>query len=46
LVDRNNGKISGRGLGEAFISNVGLVSSGNNVLIQTQSGQLAAIGAR
>ena len=46
LVDRNNGKISGRGLGEAFASNVGLVSSGNNVLVQTQSGQLAAIGAR
>ena len=46
LVDRNTGKISGRGLGEAFVSNVGLVSNGNNVLIQTQSGQLAAIGAR
>jgi outer membrane protein assembly factor BamB len=46
LVDRNSGKISGRGLGEGYISDVGFAAAGNTLLVQTQSGQLAAIGAR
>jgi outer membrane protein assembly factor BamB len=46
LVDRNSGKIAGRGLGEAFIADVGMVASGNGALVQTRSGQLASISAR
>ena len=46
LIDRNSGKIAGRGLGEAFASDVGLVASGDGALVQTKSGQLAAVSAR
>ena len=46
LIDRNSGKIAGRGLGEAFASDVGLVASGDGALVQTKSGQLAAVNAR
>ena len=46
LVDRTSGKISGRGLGEAFTSDVGMVASGNGALLQTRSGQLLSVGAR
>lgn len=46
LVDRTSGKISGRGLGEAFASDVGLVASGDGALVQTRSGQLASVSAR
>jgi outer membrane protein assembly factor BamB len=46
LVDRATGKIAGRGLGEAFISDVGMVASGDGALIQTRSGQLASVAAR
>ena len=46
LVDRNSGKISGRGLSESFASDVGLVASGDGALVQTRSGQLAAVSSR
>ena len=46
LVDRASGKIAGRGLGEAFVSEVGMVASGDGALIQTKSGQLASVAAR
>lgn len=46
VVDRNTGKISGRGLGDSFTSDVGLVAAGNNVLVQTQSGQVVAVSAK
>lgn len=46
LVDRATGKIAGRGLGEAFISDVGLIASGDGALIQTRSGQIASVIAR
>ncbi len=46
LIERATGKIVGRGLGDAFISDVGMVASGDSALIQTRSGQLASITAR
>ena len=46
LVDRATGKIAGRGLGEAFASDVAMVASGDGALIQTKSGQLASVVAR
>ena len=46
LVDRNSGRIAGRGLSEAFVSDVGMVASGDGALVQTRSGQLAAVFAR
>ena len=46
LVDRNSGRIAGRGLGDAFVSDVGMVASGDGALVQTRSGQLAAVSAR
>ena len=46
LVERATGKIAGRGLGEAFTSDVGMVASGDGALIQTKSGQLASLAAR
>ena len=46
LVDRNSGRIAGRGLGDAFVSDVGMVASGDGALVQTKSGQLAAVSAR
>ena len=46
LVDRATGKIAGRGLGDAFTSDVGMVASGDGALIQTKSGQLASVAAR
>ena len=46
LVDRNSGKIAGRGLGEAFASDVGLIASGDGALVQTRSGQVASVSAR
>ena len=46
LVDRNSGKIAGRGLGDAFVSDVSLVAGGDGALVQTRSGQLAAVSAR
>jgi outer membrane protein assembly factor BamB len=46
LVDRNSGKIVGRGLGESFASNVGLVAGSDGALLQTRSGQVAAVSAR
>jgi outer membrane protein assembly factor BamB len=46
LVDRNSGKIAGRGLGDAFVSDAGLVAGSDGALVQTRSGQLAAISAR
>ena len=48
LVDRTSGKILGRGLGEAFLSDVGLVQTADGALtlIQTRSGQVAAVTAR
>ena len=46
LIDRNSGKIAGRGLGEAFASDVGMVANGDGALVQTKSGQLAAVFAR
>ena len=46
LVDRASGKIAGRGLGNAFTSDVGMVASGDGALIQTKSGQLASVTAR
>ncbi len=46
LVDRATGKIAGRGLGEAFASDVGMVASGDGALIQTRSGQVASVFAR
>ena len=48
LVDRNSGKIAGRGLGDAFVSDVGMVAgaSTGGALLQTRSGQLASISAR
>ena len=46
LVDRSSGKIAGRGLGEAFASDAGLVASGDGALLQTRSGQVVAVGAR
>jgi outer membrane protein assembly factor BamB len=46
LIDRNSGKIAGRGLGDAFASDVGLIPSGAGALVQTRSGQLAAISTR
>ena len=46
LVDRNSGKIAGRGLSDAFVSDVGMVAGGDGALLQTRSGQLAVISAR
>ena len=46
LVDRNSGRIAGRGLGDAFASDVGMVAGGDGALVQTKSGQLAAVSAR
>ena len=46
LVDRNSGRIAGRGLGDAFVSDVGMVAAGDGALVQTRSGQLAAVSAR
>jgi outer membrane protein assembly factor BamB len=46
LVDRNSGKIAGRGLGETFAAEVGLVASGDGALVQTRSGQVASVSAR
>jgi len=46
LVDRNSGKIAGRGLGDGFVSDVGMVAGGDGALVQTRSGQLAAVSAR
>jgi outer membrane protein assembly factor BamB len=46
LVDRNSGKIVGRGLGESFASNVGLVAGSDGALLQTRSGQVAVVSAR
>lgn len=46
LVDRNSGRIAGRGLGDAFASDVGLVAGGDGAFVQTKSGQLAAVSAR
>ena len=46
LVDRNSGRIAGRGLGDAFVSDVGMVAGGDGALLQTRSGQLASISAR
>ncbi len=46
LIDRATGKIAGRGLGEGFTSDVGMVASGDAALIQTRSGQLASVAAR
>ena len=46
LVDRNSGRIAGRGLGDAFVSDIGMVASGDGALVQTRSGQLAAVSAR
>lgn len=46
LVDRNSGKIAGRGLGDAFVSDVGMVAGADGALVQTRSGQLAAVSAR
>ena len=46
LVDRNSGRIAGRGLSEAFVTDVGMVASGDGALVQTRSGQLAAVSAR
>ncbi len=46
LVNRSSGKIAGRGLGDAFASDVGLVASGDGALVQTKSGQLVAVSAR
>ena len=46
LIERTTGKIAGRGLGDAFASDVGMVASGDGALIQTKSGQLASVTAR
>ena len=46
LIERSTGRIAGRGLGEAFASDAGLVASGDGALLQTKSGQLAAVSAR
>lgn len=46
LVDRNSGRIAGRGLGDAFVSDVGMVAGGDGALLQTRSGQLASVSAR
>ncbi len=46
LVDRSTGKIGGRGLGDAYASDVGLVAAAGGALTQTRSGQLAAVQAR
>ena len=46
LVDRNSGKIAGRGLGETFAADVALVASGDGALVQTKSGQVASVSAR
>ena len=46
LVERATGKIAGRGLGDAFTSDVGMVATGDGALIQTKSGQLASVAAR
>lgn len=46
LVDRSSGKIAGRGLGDAFASDVGLVPAADGALLQTRSGQVVSVGAR
>ncbi len=48
LVERTTGKIAGRGLGESFLSDAGLVQTADGALtlIQTRSGQVAAVTAR
>ncbi len=46
LVDRSTGKIAGRGLGEAFVADVGLVPAGDGALLQTRSGVVASVSAR
>jgi outer membrane protein assembly factor BamB len=46
LVDRSNGKIVGRGLGDAFAADSGLVQGGAGVLLQTRSGQAVSLVAR
>ena len=46
LVDRNSGRIAGRGLGDAYVSDVGMVAGGDGALVQTRSGQLASVSAR
>ncbi len=46
LVDRNSGRIAGRGLGDAFVADVGMVAGGDGALLQTRSGQLASVSAR
>ncbi len=46
LVDRSSGKIVGRGLGEAFASDAGLVSSADGAVLQTRSGQVVSVSAR
>lgn len=46
LVDRNTGRIAGRGLGDAFVSDVGMVAGSAGALLQTRSGQLASVSAR
>lgn len=46
LVDRSSGRIAGRGLGDAYASDVALVPAGDGALVQTRSGTLAYVTAR
>ena len=46
LVEAATGRIAGRGLGDAFASDVSLVSAGEDAIIQTRTGLVASISAR
>ena len=46
LIDPMTGKIVGRGLGESFAAESGLIPAGDSVLLQTKSGVVLSISAR